>query len=79
MKIDSSRKFLRIIPRIPLWLLARVLRMHTWSVYKHYDVRTLNGWMWKPCTRKALFFGWCCWLMMLAGIILLFRWLLGTA
>jgi hypothetical protein len=78
MKIDSVSKLLRISPRIPLWLLARLLQMHTWPVFKYHDVRTLDGWMWSPCSRKALFFGWCCWLIVLEGVILLVRWLLDS-
>jgi hypothetical protein len=76
MSEKNVKAVLEVIPRIPLWIMARILRLDKRSEWRHHDVRTLRGWMNSPVSNFGIFFGWFCWALWLGGLILVVRWAL---
>ena len=71
------RNWLKLAAVIPWWAMARLVRLDNSD--RDYDYRTIEGWLIAPLSRKGYAIGWACWLLMLAAIVLLLRWLLRSA
>ena len=67
---------LKLIAVIPWWVVARLGRMDKYD--RDYDWRTIQGWLIAPLSRIGYVIGWSCWLVLLAAIGLLLRWLLRS-
>ena len=67
------KNVLKLIAVIPLWVVGRLAGLHKSD--RDYDFRTFQGWLIAPLSRKGCAIGWACWLVMLAAIVLMLRWL----